>query len=1052
MIITPKEFLRQRKPEQFSDTIILGESQINPVMLEHHLITLGHRNQELDFERFGIRLCRAEITPNLLPNTGSSGGGDSKVDSETYPVSSDIALTWFTAIDPRSATERWAFALSTQKTWKAKLRNDIKKIADTKRGYTVAYFISSQYVRAKERGEIEDELTKLYGIDVRILDRNWIIEQVFENNHQDIAEEELHIEGLVNKNVKQGLWDMQKEEAWQKIEEKIKKAGAEKKLDVFVVDDAITSAILSRELEKTPTQTNGLFERAKNLATEMGTDYQHFEIAYQQAWTYFWWHEDYKAYIQLYKIVEELALNTDNVYNLERLSNLWNLLNNLHIQDESNEFITDEEFEEHTKNLIKKLQKISRQTRKRPNSALYARVLLLMLHLTENILKKKSIDKLLEKLDECIKKSVKIIGFPLKSFIQIFTELSEYLESSPIYNRLFQTITKVIEERDGGIASARCSLSRAKTLISMNKPYEVIKVLGVSVNKLYTDETKHDLIEALYILGTAYEQVGLFWAARGVLLSAASLATSGLWEYGEINMMQAACFEKMKWIELFLGRIPQLIDWNNVDSSIRNILKNKIESIKIPIGQFNNFDVALGRLFLQTDLAMLKKLEQLPDILLEMGLGFSSIALIYALGDKEEIINDFPEEISIQELDDFFVKFIQENILDDNLYSSILDTEVERIILKTKILGCEIIINLKNQSPCIEIAESILATIESFLSTLSFKSAISKEKKVEINIDNSITKELIKYEFDDTKANPIVHIRCSNFNPHKVISANQKKIREIITDILIQIMSRFVVFGEYKKDLTTIIKDERALERALDFTSSFVTLGNVLGHHPKLKVSDYFDEKYTKYELKRVEKIQINQFGSPKKSKDYVDDNINHRDITNISIIKDGFWNQAKWLGVAYLVIPNKVPVLVLLFENIEAGKKIFSNWQNEICNEKNEDTKEKIRISIITNIDEGKPSSYKVGICSNMNLEEKKGLIVNTIRQHTMTPSNLKNLESFKEVYSRFDNYLFAPGFFEKDGVPSILFEYGIVKTEINIKKATDIKEDDLDMGFINI
>lgn len=86
MKITPKQFLKTRRPGQFSDSEIISESQIDSTVLEFYLDTLVTRSQEVEFERFGIRLCKVAITPNILPNTGPTGGGDGKVDSETYPV------------------------------------------------------------------------------------------------------------------------------------------------------------------------------------------------------------------------------------------------------------------------------------------------------------------------------------------------------------------------------------------------------------------------------------------------------------------------------------------------------------------------------------------------------------------------------------------------------------------------------------------------------------------------------------------------------------------------------------------------------------------------------------------------------------------------------------------------------------------------------------------------------------------------------------------------------------------------------------------------------
>jgi hypothetical protein len=56
---------------------------------------LSIRVQELlEFEHFCRRLAEKELCPNLLPHTGPTGGGDSKVDAETYPVAEQVSLRW----------------------------------------------------------------------------------------------------------------------------------------------------------------------------------------------------------------------------------------------------------------------------------------------------------------------------------------------------------------------------------------------------------------------------------------------------------------------------------------------------------------------------------------------------------------------------------------------------------------------------------------------------------------------------------------------------------------------------------------------------------------------------------------------------------------------------------------------------------------------------------------------------------------------------------------------------------------------------------------------
>src|SRR5207237_5750030 len=50
-------------------------------------------SQETEFQRFPFELAKRKVCPNLLPQTGPTGGGDSKVDTETYPVADNPALT-----------------------------------------------------------------------------------------------------------------------------------------------------------------------------------------------------------------------------------------------------------------------------------------------------------------------------------------------------------------------------------------------------------------------------------------------------------------------------------------------------------------------------------------------------------------------------------------------------------------------------------------------------------------------------------------------------------------------------------------------------------------------------------------------------------------------------------------------------------------------------------------------------------------------------------------------------------------------------------------------
>src|ERR1700682_1068162 len=108
----PSEYMRARRPNLFSDTDVGEQAQLDRLTFEYTLETLTNRKQELDFEHFARKLVEKEICPNLLPQTGPTGGGDSKVDSETYPVSAEVSNRWYyaNAEGKVGASERWAFA------------------------------------------------------------------------------------------------------------------------------------------------------------------------------------------------------------------------------------------------------------------------------------------------------------------------------------------------------------------------------------------------------------------------------------------------------------------------------------------------------------------------------------------------------------------------------------------------------------------------------------------------------------------------------------------------------------------------------------------------------------------------------------------------------------------------------------------------------------------------------------------------------------------------------------------------------------------------------
>ena len=624
---SPKSFLKARRPERFSDTILEEATELDRSLLEFHLSSLTSRSQETQFERFAHRLCEREICPNLLPQTGPTGGGDSKVDSETYPVSDKLALAWYVGIGNEAAQKRWAFAFSAKAQWRSKVRSDIAKIATTNRGYDKAFFISNQAIPDRKRAEVEDGLRAEYGIDVRILDRTWILDRVFEGGHEQIAISELGVSALTRRNISRGPIDVKRENKLDETDKRIDEALQANRFGSALVEDAINSADLARNLERSRVEIEGRYGRADKLSLKYGTSRQQIETSYQWAWTLFWWFEDFEGFIEKYRVVEERARESRNAYDLECLTALWYCLHGIVMRGEIDAQIAL--YTGHTDILIAELERL-RSERDRPSTALLAETSLIEVRLAIKLSKGEGIDDELRSLQKIILKSEGLVGYPLEPLVEKLTEIGKLLEGIDAYDELFETILRVASNRDGEISAARLLLLRGERQLSQGRRIEAIATLGRALAWLYKHETRREIVKALYLCGCAYDEVGLPWAARGTLLAAASIATDELWRYGDVTPYQAACYRRLKWVELRLGRLPHILAWHELDLVVRHELVDRGYDPDQILSIDPAFDAQIIRLFLRTDFFDLSALTKLPDVLDHLGLDLGADALLYA--------------------------------------------------------------------------------------------------------------------------------------------------------------------------------------------------------------------------------------------------------------------------------------------------------------------------------------------------------------------------------------------------------------------------------------
>ena len=1065
--ISPRQFMRARRPERFSDSVGNDLPVLDRSQLEYHLSTLTSRSEELAFESFARRLLERTVCPNLLPHTGPTGGGDSKVDAETYPVAESLAMAWFVGDGAEAATERWAFAFSAKAQWKPKLESDITKIVATQRGYTKAFFVSNQFISDRARSAAEDSLRKKHGIDVRIFDRTWILDKVFTNHLEQLVIEELKLTTAVRHEIRKGPLDTQHEQDLRAIEGRIEIALQAKRYTSILVEDCLEAADLARNLERPRAEIDGLYMRTTRMAKQYGTSHQALKSIYEQAWTSFWWYEDYRQFIELYDEVAKLAAGSENVYELELWNNLHTLLYIAVREGGIN--VQTIELDRCTATLVHELHRLTRD-QERPSTALQARTLRLTLKLVQELHKGRqtAIDRVLRELTTIVRDSAYLIGYPLEPLVRILTELGDVLGERQTYESLFEAVVQISAEREGEMTAGRMLLKRGAQQMDAQHWYDGIRTLGRALGKLYKHESRSEEVRALYLCARAYERIGLLWAARGTMLAAASIATNEIWKYERVTSIQAACYKRLKWMELQLGRIPHMLAWHQLDRAIREILVEKGYDEEELFEDEIPFDAVTGILFLHSDIPVLRQLVALPDTLDEVGLPLSSIALRYALGYEDGLPAELlgaPEELEPPII--MFRRWRDQPAADDLPPTPVLYIEPE-ITLTSSILGCEISVLVTNQSPCIELAESLLAALESLLATGAAEGAAACEPRLTITIRRSdFAPTPFAFHADYQDGLPHVEIGCLSFSPHQLSLDEQAAIRKALFDVVVAVAARVFLIKEPEQFFTKLFRDDLAAQRALDFTTSFVVVGNVLGYNPKNTLISWTKNK-PDYALRRTEvwdagdrQAQLAavepytpRFADPFEESSpalQAPSGASHRHMATLSVIREELWDQAGWMGTGFEPghRDGMPPILGLLFRNGAAAARIFALWRAELGEQ---DDDNKLRVSIIRGISKANPSWYRVVIGSNITGQMAKRGVTNFVsisKSCTLTTPSDTHLKRFLASYRSHGSYLLSYGFPYNEHMIRT-GEHQLLKQQLIVRHAWEIGRHDLDSAGV--
>lgn len=1051
--ISPSQFMRRLRPEYYSDTEDRIAYFLDTPILEYHLDSITSRNQTHDFEIFCRKLCERTVCPNLRAHTGPDGGGDSKADTETYPVAEEVAALFYVG-ELKSAQERWAFAFSAEKKWSVKVRNDVKGIVETERDYKRIIFVTSRFARDKDRARIEDELSEQYGIPVTIHDRSWIVKEIIENDRKDIAYNYLKVGEAKDDPLRLGPTDYSRAQQLTEIEQAIDDPDAFAGMEQQRVTEALLAAKLSRNMERPRHETDGRFLRAIRLAEADGTYRQKLEAKYEHIWTAFWWFDDFQFLKDSYETFETLALKSDHALNLEFLSNLLQLFVNSVIHDHMSR---DEcRLEERTGRLKDALEKIATD-KDRPNNALEAQTSLLIIRMNQAMLdnKREELAIVWSDFSATLEKASGLGEYKADRLVQMVEVAGNVAGNDPAYNDLVEKTAEFVSKRKSEAEGALILLKRAQKL-DFDNNFEMIRLLGKAAIGLTKKEYTDHLIEALQLLMLAYRSAGLLWAARA---SCAFLAASLIMEGEEDSELPVSFVPTMKiwaWIALELCHIPdflfaiQLLNGALATLPLADDSKEKVSE------DLRELDMALGSLFLNLAEPDLRNLENLPDILDVLGLFMARSALLYTLGHADVLRADgsLPEDESDEDANRIFSMLASQPVAQNLRASLVLNTE-EPQTLNTTILGMTVEIHIEGSIQSVLIAETVLGSLEAFFATAIELRIVPHTEKLRLNVMESAKAcepsfDMSAMDITGTITWPI-NLSPSSFE-------NQNEIHKFWAEVSGHVLATCCIIEDAEKFLKKLYTDEAGQHRM-----TMVALSSTSYHRIATRsisrITDWQDAIQKSYEL-HSERPALNLVPVTEEDNDKTESQSDrppmpkdHRAYSVRSVIDIHAWNQAQWRGTAYVQFsPFQPPCIAFIFENEEGGRKIFERWFERFGTQ---DKNEEISLSIIQRLPKQNEHHYCVLITSK--LPETSSFKSNQVmtmasRSLTMTPDNGTNLERFLKSYRHFGAFYILPALLGDSGVPELLFDLAILKHNLTVKLAANVGEHDLESMALRI
>ena len=1038
----PRDLLKKLHPNQFSDSKIIDKIECPRELLDFHLSKLSEQNKHFDFEDFIKNLLEREICPNLIEETGPAGGGDGKVDTENYPVSKDIQNYWWYGLNGEN--DRWAFAISLRKNWKSKCDGDIEKIIKTDRDYTKIFFITNQAIKNDKRLEYQDDKKRETGLDIIILDKTWILDKALNIKNVDLLKIINITQPLKEKQI--GPNDLKKQMQIEEIERKLQDYSSKKLVNQDVINLSMKSAILSRDLEDDEVTVTGKFERALRFAKEKNNIVAQREILYNLSWYYNWWLNDDTNFEKYYIEYQNEIIKDKKIEEILKLATLWTLLYTRKNRDKN-------KVEDETNILLKLLNEKTNSPSRVTQLKAKTQICII------NILLENNIDKQFDKLIAIVEEGTKFKEYDFLTLSKMVENMLPIFSDNDKYNKLYELVTDKLANRNCEIQRAKMYLKKAKMLLSNNKYYESINILGKCLTFLYKNETDGKLVEAYVNIGGNFESIGLHYAAKNYYIAAITMFIDIYLKDRYLDSFSLKVINRIIDLEISDGNVEEAIEWFSIKNILLSILYESNENINFDEENeyFIQRDALISSEILNTKVSDFHLLPKIIEMCHKYELVTSEVMAKYTIGEYDKQLLD--ECNGDKEKVDKLIEGFYKDLLNQKLPLPVYNNGNERTIYSF-LCGNKIKIVFTSSKLMHRFAEFLIALLENTFATIHTHHTYMRGDIVILIQQKNSGKFDINYSFDGIDTYTII---LDSFEMYDISVENHNLITDILFKLLANILAVNFIYEDYDKTFKEIFEDDKSFERSLNHTNSLYNLNKIFGQEKDIDIPNYSISRdvewYKNLKIDKVEKETVDPFEEKKNiiygvPENNPFENISHKNIYSSGMIKCNHWDIAKWKGVMYLGdrLNKEFIKIGFLFENEEGAKKVF---QDLIDNATKEDKDGKIVVSFIKGISKTNIYDYRVMITGKVRIPKNssENLIINsTTRFHQMNCTDDKNIGILEDIINAGKDYKISilPMIVYNNEKIKPLWEYEIILKNVTVKQAYEIGKDDLEAAAI--